>query len=160
MPSFDMVSEVNMHEVSNAVDQANREVGTRFDLKGADARFEQNESTLTMHANEEYQLKPMLDILRSKLAKRKVDLKCMVVDEPSVTGKESHQLITLRQGIDTPLAKRLVKMVKDSKLKVQASIQENKVRISGKKRDDLQSVMALVREAKVEIPLQFNNMRD
>ncbi|MBI3993526.1 MAG: YajQ family cyclic di-GMP-binding protein [Candidatus Lambdaproteobacteria bacterium] len=160
MPTFDVISEVNQQEVTNAVDQANREVGTRFDFKEAGARYELDKGVVTMRAAGEFHLKAMLDVLQSKLVKRGVDLKCLSIAAPAVTGKEARQAITLRQGIDAPLARQLVKMVKDSKLKVQASIQENKLRISGKKRDDLQAVIALLREAKVDMPLQFDNMRD
>ena len=160
MPSFDVISEVNQQEVINAVDQANREVGTRFDFKDAGARYEVSKSVVTMRAAEEFHLKAMLDVLQSKLVKRGVDLKCLSIAEPAVTGKEARQEVTLRQGIEAPLARQLVKLVKDSKLKVQASIQENKLRINGKKRDDLQAAMALLRETKVEMPLQFDNMRD
>ena len=160
MPSFDVVSEINMHEVTNAVDQASREVSTRYDLKNANASFEHNQATITMHAAEEFHLKAMLDVLQSKLVKRKVDLKCLDVGEPVASGRESRQAIALREGIDQPLAKRLIKLVKDSKLKVQTAIQENKVRVTAKKRDDLQAVMGMFREAKVDLPLQFTNMRD
>ncbi|GBD98288.1 putative nucleotide-binding protein [bacterium BMS3Abin07] len=160
MPSFDVVSEVNMHEVTNAVDQANREVANRFDFKGTNAGFEQKDSEVSMSAESDFQLKQMLDILENKLAKRGVDIACIKVDTPEVSGKEARQKVTLRQGIDTPLAKKMIKMIKDTKLKVQGSIQGEKVRVSGKKRDDLQKIIVLLREAEFEIPLQFVNMRD
>ena len=160
MPSFDVVSEIDQHEAANAIDQANREVGTRFDFKGSDANFELKESVITMTAQAEFQLKQMLDVLQIKLSKRGIDITCLKIDPPQVAGKEARQLVTLRQGLDAPLAKKVVQAIKDSKLKVQASIQGEQVRISGKKRDDLQDVMALLRGGKFELPLQFNNFRD
>jgi uncharacterized protein YajQ (UPF0234 family) len=160
MPSFDIVSEVNMHEVTNAVDQANREVGNRFDFKGSGAKYDQNEAVVTMHAQSEFQLNQMLDILQLKLTKRGIDIACLKIDKPEIFGKEARQIVTLQQGIDAALAKKIIKMIKDTKLKVQTAIQEEKVRVSGKKRDDLQQVIALLREAKLEMPLQFENFRD
>ncbi|KPK38238.1 MAG: nucleotide-binding protein [Gammaproteobacteria bacterium SG8_47] len=160
MPSFDVVSEIDMHEVTNAVDQANREVGTRFDFKGTDARYELNDNLVTMHAEAEFQLQQMLDILRAKLAKRNVDLGCLKVEDPELVGKNARQAVTLRQGLDSVLTKKLVKLLKESKMKVQASIQGDKVRVSGKKRDDLQAAIALLREADVDMPLQYENFRD
>ena len=160
MPSFDIVSEVDMHEASNAVDQANREVSTRFDFKGSDAHFEQQEAVITLHAEVEFQLQQMLDILHGKLVKRGIDIGCLDVGDPVATGIKAHQTVTLRQGLDTPLAKQIVKLIKQEKMKVQAAIQGEKVRVTGKKRDDLQQVMALLREAKLELPLQFDNRRD
>jgi uncharacterized protein YajQ (UPF0234 family) len=160
MPSFDIVSEVNRHEVANAVDQANREVGTRFDFKGSGARYELNDTVVTLHAETEFQLQQMLDILQPRLAKRGVDLLCLKIDPPQVSGKQARQVVTLRQGIDAPLAKTIVKLVKDSKLKVQASIQGDQVRVTGKKRDDLQETIALLRRTELELPLQFINFRD
>jgi uncharacterized protein YajQ (UPF0234 family) len=160
MPSFDVVSEVNLHEVANAVDQANREVDTRFDFKGSNARFEQNESVITLHAEVEFQLQQMLDMLQTKLAKRGVDIACLKIDPPQIAGKQAKQTVTLIQGIDAPLAKKIVKLIKDAKLKVQAAIQGEKVRVTGKKRDDLQEVIALLRGAELEQPLQFDNFRD
>ncbi len=160
MPSFDVVSEVDMHEVTNAVDQANREVSTRFDFKGSGARYERADDVITMIAPSEFQLQQMLDILQTKLARRGVDIACLEIGEPQASGKEVRQIVTIRQGLDSPLAKRIVKLVKDSKLKVQAAIQGEKVRVTGKKRDDLQKVIALLKEADIEMPLQFNNFRD
>ena len=160
MPSFDVVSEVNMHEVTNAVDQANREVTNRFDFKGTDARFERDDAVITLHAPSEFQLKQMLDVLQSKLAKRKVDLNCLKVDDPQESGKNARQTVTVRQGIETDLAKQIVRRIKDAKMKVQASIQGEKVRVNGKKKDDLQDVIAFLREEKWDMPLQFNNYRD
>ena len=160
MPSFDIVSEVNLHEATNAVDQANREVGTRFDFKGSGARYELNDAVVTLHAETEFQLQQMLDILQPRLAKRGVDLLCLKIDPPQVSGKQARQTVTLRQGIDAPLAKNIIKRIKDSKLKVQASVQGEQVRVTGKKRDDLQETIALLRKAELELPLQFTNFRD
>lgn len=160
MPSFDVVSQVNMHEVTNAVDQANREVTNRFDFKGTNSRFERQESVITMHAPSEFQLKQMYDVLMGKLAKRKVDLACLEVGEIEESGKEARQTITVRQGIESELAREIVKRIKKSKMKVQAAIQGDKVRVSGKKRDDLQEVIGLLKEEKWDMPLQFDNFRD
>ena len=160
MPSFDIVSELNPHEVANAVDQANREVGTRFDFKGTDAKFELNEYVITLSAPADFQLKQMMDILKLKLTKRGIDIVCMKVDEPIITGQTAKQIVTLRQGIDTELGKKLQRLIKDSKLKVQAAIQDKQVRVTGKSRDDLQAAIALVRGGKLELPLQFTNFRD
>ncbi len=160
MPSFDVVSEVNMHEVANAVDQANREVGTRFDFKGSNAKYELEGAEITMEAEAEFQLKQMLDILQTKLSRRGVDIECLEVHEPEIRGKRAHQRVTLRQGVDKELAKQIVKRIKEGKFKVQAAIQGEKVRVTGKKRDELQQVIALLREAKFGLPLQFENFRD
>jgi hypothetical protein len=160
MPSFDIVSEVDLHEAANAVDQANREVGTRFDFKGSGAKYELSESVITLHAENEFQLQQMLDILQPRLAKRGVDILCLKIDAPQVSGRQARQTVTLRQGIDTPLAKQIVKLVKDSKMKVQAAIQGEQVRVNGKKRDDLQEAIALLRKSELELPLQFTNFRD
>lgn len=160
MPSFDVVSEVDMHEVSNAVDQANREVSTRFDFKGTDARFELKDSVVTMHAQVEFQLEQMLDMLRNKLARRGVDVACIKLEDVEVAGQRARQNVILRQGIDQTLAKKIVKLIKDSKLKTQAAIQGEKVRVSGKKRDDLQAIIAVLKDAKLEMPLQYENFRD
>ena len=138
MPSFDVVSEVDMHEVTNAVDQANREVTTRFDFKGTNARYELNESVVSMKAEAEFQLQQMLDILQTKLNRRGVDIACLELAEPQQSGKEVRQEVTIRQGLDSVLSKKIVKLIKDAKLKVQAAIQGDKVRVTGKKRDDLQ----------------------
>ncbi|OQW91979.1 MAG: YajQ family cyclic di-GMP-binding protein [Beggiatoa sp. IS2] len=160
MPSFDVVSEVNSHELANAVDQTNREVGTRFDFKDADARVESTESTLTLHAENEFQLRQMQDILYKKLAKRNVDIAALEVGQPEIQNRRARLLITVKQGIDKELAKKIVKLVKEGKLKVQASVQGEQVRITGKKRDDLQQVIALLREQELDLPLQFTNFRD
>jgi len=160
MPSFDIVSELSPHEVANAVDQANREVSTRFDFKGTNAKFEVKDFVVTLSAPADFQLKQMMDILKLKLTKRGIDIVCMKVDEPVVTGQTAKQVATLRQGIDTELGKKIQRMIKDSKLKVQAAIQDKQVRVSGKSRDDLQAAIALVRAGKLELPLQFTNFRD
>lgn len=160
MPSFDIVSELNPHEVANALDQANREVGTRFDFKGTNAKYELKELVVTLSAPADFQLKQMMDILKLKLTKRGIDIVCMKVDEPVVTGTTAKQIATLRQGIDTELGKKLQRLIKDSKLKVQAAIQDKQVRVTGKSRDDLQSAIALIRGSKLELPMQFTNFRD
>lgn len=160
MPSFDVVSEVDMHEVSNAVDQANREVSTRFDFKGTDSGFSREGAVVTLRTQSDFQLRQMLDILHGKLTRRGVDIACLTAGEPEVGAKTATQAVTIRQGLDTELCRKLVKMVKDSKLKVQAAVQGEKVRVTGKKRDDLQEVIATLREAKVDMPLQFINFRD
>lgn len=160
MPSFDVVSEVNMHEVTNAVDQARREVATRFDFKGTGARYEREDNVIVLHGESEFHLKQMLDILYLKLTKRGVDLACLEVAAPEQSGKGVRQSVTVRQGLESPLAKKIVKMIKGSKLKVQAAIQGDQVRVSGKKRDDLQKIIGLLKEAELEMPLQFVNFRD
>jgi len=160
MPSFDIVSELNPHEVANAIDQANREVSTRFDFKGTNAKFELNELVVTLSAPADFQLKQMMDILKLKLTKRGIDIVCMKVDEPVVTGTTAKQVATLRQGIETELGKKIQRLIKDSKLKVQAAIQDKQVRVTGKSRDDLQEAIQLVRGGKLELPLQFTNFRD
>jgi len=160
MPSFDVVSEVNMHEVDNAVDQANREVTNRFDFKGTKCRFEQDKNVITMVGDADFHLRQLQDILESKLIKRGIDIACLDLDEPDVNLAEAKQKATLRQGLDSDQARKLVKIIKESKLKVQASIQGEKLRVNGKKRDDLQQAIAMLREAKFELPLQYENFRD
>ncbi|HEB95761.1 MAG TPA: YajQ family cyclic di-GMP-binding protein [Sedimenticola thiotaurini] len=160
MPSFDIVSEVDMQEVRNAVDQANREVGTRFDFKGVDAKFELGDGVVTLRAEQEFQLNQMMDILRQKLVKRKVDVGCLEIGEPEIGLNAARQQVVVRQGIDSDTAKRMVKAIKGTKLKVQAQIQGEQVRVTGKKRDDLQRVIAFLREADYGLPLQFINFRD
>jgi uncharacterized protein YajQ (UPF0234 family) len=160
MPSFDIVSEVDAHEVTNAVDQASREVGQRFDFKGTNAKFDLKDGAITMSAPADFQLKQMLDILRLKLSKRGIDVACLKVDDPVVTGQTAKQVVTLRQGIDTELGKKIQRQIKDSKLKVQAALQDKQVRVTGKSRDDLQAAIALVRKGGYDLPLQFTNFRD
>ena len=160
MPSFDIVSEVDLVEVANAVDQANREVTTRFDFKEVDADYGREESVITMTAEADFQLQQMLDILTTKLAKRDIDTACIELGDPVLSGKHAKQVVTLQQGIDADLSRKLVKLVKGQKMKVQAAIQGDKVRITGKKRDDLQATMAMIKDANIESPLQYNNFRD
>jgi uncharacterized protein YajQ (UPF0234 family) len=160
MPSFDVVSELNAHEVANAVDQANRELAQRFDFKDTGARYELAEFVVTLHAQVDFQLKQMLDILKLRLSKRGVDVACLEEKEPQVTLSAAHQELVLRHGIDQDTGRKIARLVKDSKLKVQASLQGDKVRVSGKQRDDLQSAMQLLKKAGIEVPLQFNNFRD
>lgn len=160
MPSFDVVSEFDAHEASNAVDQANREVSNRFDFKGTGSKFELEGDVISLTTQSDFQLKQMIDMLRQKISKRGIDVGCLKEEEPEITGTEARQKIIMRKGIDTPLAKDLVKRIKSSKLKVQASIQGDKLRVSGKKRDDLQSAIALLKDADVELPLQYENFRD
>lgn len=161
MPSFDIVSEVDLHEVNNAIDQANREVGTRFDFKGVDAKFSLTDtSDINVTAEVDFQVQQMLDMLRGKLVKRGIDPKAIKEGEIEEVGQKASMLVTLQQGIDSDLARKIVKMVKATKIKVQTAIQGDKLRVSGKKRDDLQSVMAMLKEAKLDIPLQYNNFRD
>jgi cyclic-di-GMP-binding protein len=160
MPSFDVVSELNAHEVSNAVDQANRELAQRFDFKDTGARFELLELTVTLHAQVDFQLGQMLEILKLRLSKRGIDLACLDVQEPQVTLSAARQDVMLKHGIDAETGRKITRIIKDSKLKVQGSIQGDKVRITGKQRDELQSAIQLLRGSKLEVPLQFNNFRD
>ena len=160
MPSFDVVSEVEMHELTNAVDQANREVGTRFDFRGSDVSFEQKGNELTLIADGPFQLKQMMDILRNKMVKRKIDTGCLDIGEPQTSNMKSRQTVTVREGLDKETAKKIVKAIKDAKLKVQAAIQGEQVRVTGKKRDDLQAVMAMLKDKDFGLPLQFTNFRD
>ncbi|MFC6669467.1 YajQ family cyclic di-GMP-binding protein [Marinobacterium aestuariivivens] len=160
MPSFDIVSELDAHEVTNAVDQANREIQNRYDFKGVDARFEHNDDQVVLWAEVDFQLQQMLDVLRSKLTARKIDIRCLEVKDPETANMKARQVVVLRQGIDQAFAKKITKLIKDSKLKVQAQIQGDQVRVNGKKRDDLQDAIALLRGSELELPLQFNNFRD
>jgi len=160
MPSFDVVSEVNLQEVRNAVDQANREVSTRFDFKGVEASFEQTGAEILLRAKEVFQLKQMMDILRQKLVKRQVDIGSMEEKKPESNLNAARQLVLIRQGIESDLAKQLVKSIKTSKLKVQAQIQGEQVRVTGKSRDDLQQVIAMLKAEDFGLPLQFTNFRD
>jgi uncharacterized protein YajQ (UPF0234 family) len=160
MPSFDVVSEIDRHELKNAVDQASRELGQRFDFKDTGASFALEETTVTMSAPAEFQLKQMLEILKLKLAKRGIDVACLEVEDPIVNLATARQLVVLRHGIDQDTGRKVSRLIKDSKLKVQAQIQGDKVRIVGKKRDELQEAIALLRKGSFEVPLQFNNFRD
>lgn len=160
MPSFDVVSEVDKHELANAVDQANREVNTRFDFKGSDAKFELNDNELILLAGGNFQLKQMMDILRNKMVKRGVDSGCLDIGEPESSNLRVKQKITVREGLDKEAAKKITKLIKNAKLKVQAAIQDQQVRVTGKKRDDLQAVMAMLKEQNLDLPLQYTNFRD
>ena len=160
MPSFDIVSEIDSHELTNAVDQANREVSNRFDFKGTDARLEQSENLILLIAPTEFQIRQINDILVNKMSKRNIDIKCLQHDDIRESGSEARQEIHLQQGIDRELAKKLVRLIKDSGLKVQASQQGEQIRVSGKKRDDLQQIIALLKKQNLGKPLQFVNFRD
>ena len=160
MPSFDVVSEIDMHELTNAVDQTNREISNRFDFKGTDSRVERNDNEMTIITPSEFQVKQVLDILQSKMVKRGIDIDCLDVGEIDVAIHESRLVATAKNGIDKDTARKIVKAVKESKIKVQAQIQQEQVRINGKKRDDLQSAIAQLKESSFGIPLQFQNFRD
>ena len=161
MPSFDIVSEVDMHEVNNAIGQANREVDTRFDFKGVDAKFAvTEESEVMVSAEVDFQIRQMLEILRAKLVKRGVDIKSFVEGDVETTGQKASMRVKIQQGIDSEIARKIVKKVKETTIKVQTAIQGDKLRVSGKKRDDLQNVMSVLKESNLGIPLQYNNFRD
>lgn len=160
MPSFDVVSELERHELTNAVNQANREISTRFDFKGSDAKIEETKEGLTLEAESEFQLDQMITVLNQKLVKRGLDIQSMEKQGVESSNMRARQKLLLKEGIDKELAKKIVKLVKESKMKVQASIQGEQVRITGKKRDDLQQAMALIKGAGLEQPLQFTNFRD
>jgi uncharacterized protein YajQ (UPF0234 family) len=160
MPSFDVTAECDLQEVRNAVDQASREIQTRFDFKGVDAHFELADAAVQLRAEQEFHLQQMLDILRQKLVKRKVDLSALDIGEPVTTLNSARQEIGLKQGIDADSAKRMVKAIKAAKLKVQAQIQGDQLRVTGKKRDDLQQAIALLKAEDWQLPLAFTNFRD
>ncbi|HCH32685.1 MAG TPA: YajQ family cyclic di-GMP-binding protein [Oceanospirillaceae bacterium] len=160
MPSFDVVSELDAHEVSNALDQANREVTTRYDFKGVNASFDQGEDMVTMRADVEFQLQQMLPILHEKLIKRGIDIRCLEVKDPETTNMKSSQVVLMKSGLEKELAKKVVKFLKEKKLKVQSQVQGDQVRVTGKKRDDLQQAIAALREGEFDMPLQFTNFRD
>ncbi len=160
MPSFDVVSEVDLHELSNAVDQANREIDNRFDFKGSDAHIQRSEGVLTLEAQNEFQIKQMADILHKKLVKRGVDIDSLEEGKLQESGSRARQELKVRQGIDKETARKIVKIVKETRLKVQAAIQGEQVRVTGKKRDDLQQVIASLRESDMDLPLQYINLRD
>jgi uncharacterized protein YajQ (UPF0234 family) len=161
MPSFDVVSKLDLHELTNAIDQANRELANRFDFKGSDAVFERSEETVvTMKAPAEFQLKQMLEILKQRLAARQIDIRCAEIADPEVNLATARQKVTLKQGIEQALAKDIVKRIKDAKLKVDVQIQGDKLRITGKKKDDLQTAISLLRGADIKMPLQYENFRD
>lgn len=161
MPSFDVVSEVDKHEAQNAVDQANRELSTRFDFRGVSASFELKDFVVTIIADNKTQLDQMKSMLISAMIKRSIKANCLEFAEPQGTGKQVKILATMRQGIDKDLGRKIAKLIKDSKIKVQASIQGDTVRVQGKKRDDLQQVMAMLRgEESIDMPLAFKNFKD
>ncbi|MGE5650799.1 MAG: YajQ family cyclic di-GMP-binding protein [Bacillota bacterium] len=161
MPSFDVVSEANLVEVKNAIDQSNKEISTRFDFKGSDARVEQKEHELTAYADSEFQLNQVRDVLTGKMVKRNVDVRFMDLGKiEKIGGDKVKQVIKIRNGIESDAAKKIVRIIKDSKMKVQASIQGDAVRITGAKRDDLQAAIALLRKEVTDLPLEFNNFRD
>jgi len=161
MPSFDIVSEVDMHELNNALDQSNREVGTRFDFKGIDASFElNNDSDINVSAEADFQIQQMMEMLRSKMVKRGIDIKSLKEGDVQLIGKKASMIVTVNQGIEADIARKIVKAVKEAKLKVQTAIQGEKLRVTGKKRDDLQQVMALLKDGGFGVPLQYDNFRD
>ncbi|MDP2904537.1 MAG: YajQ family cyclic di-GMP-binding protein [Methylovulum sp.] len=160
MPSFDIISEFDKHEVKNAIDQASKEVDTRFDFKGTESSFELTDEKLIMLSESTFQLQQMFSIVCTKLSRRGVDIACLEVGVAKGSGKLMRQEITLKQGLDSVMAKKIVKLIKDKKLKVQAAIQGDQVRVTGKKRDDLQDVIKMLREEKLAVPLQFENFRD
>ena len=160
MPSFDVVSQVNLDEVRNGVNQATREIKTRFDFKGKNASFELEDSQITMRAPDAFQLNQMYDILTTKLVSRKVNVRCLERDPVQVNVGDAWQVVKVRQGIESDLARQLVKTVKQTKIKVQVAVQGDKLRVTGKKRDDLQQVIALLKETEVDLPLQYINFRD
>jgi uncharacterized protein YajQ (UPF0234 family) len=160
MPSFDVVSDFDSHEANNGVDQANREVNTRFDFKGTGSKFEIEEQLITLTSQSDFQLKQMLDILRQKLSKRGVNIACLEEQDAEVTNNGARQQVILRRGIDADRARNLVKQIKTAKLKVQTAIQGDKLRVNGKKRDDLQAVIAMLKEIDIGLPLQYENFRD
>ncbi|WP_423064245.1 YajQ family cyclic di-GMP-binding protein [Candidiatus Paracoxiella cheracis] len=160
MPSFDIMCELDKHEVANAVDQANREVTTRFDFKGSNASYKYEKDTITLKAEADFQLQQMLEILRHKFTKRQIDLAHMKAADPVIQHKNAQQVVTLEEGIKQDVAKNIIKLIKDQKMKVQAAIQGDQVRVTGKKRDDLQAVIALLEKSEIGIPLQFGNFRD
>lgn len=161
MPSFDVISEVDLHELTNAVDQASREIGTRFDFRGVEATFELKDNVITLSADSEYQVDQMLDMLRNKVSKRGIDLSSLKpADKTEVVGRKATLKCTIVQGIETEISRKIVKHVKELKMKVQAAIQGDKLRVTGAKRDDLQKVMAELRKGDFGVPLQFDNFRD
>jgi uncharacterized protein YajQ (UPF0234 family) len=160
MPSFDVVSEVDKHELTNAIDQANRELSNRFDFKNSNAKFELDKLVVKVQAPSEFQLQQMQDILRARLVARQIDARCLDIGEPEVNLAGARQQITVKQGIEQPVAKKIVAAIKEARLKVEAQINGDKLRVTGKKRDDLQVAIALLRKSEFELPLQFDNFRD
>ncbi|WP_045728647.1 YajQ family cyclic di-GMP-binding protein [Xanthomonas sp. GPE 39] len=160
MPSFDVVSEVDKHELTNAVDQANRELATRFDFKGVQATFELDDQVIAQSAPSDFQLKQMTDILRARLLARGIDVRCLEFGDVEINLAGARQKVTVKQGIEQKLAKKIVATLKEAKIKVEAQINGEKLRVSGKKRDDLQDAIALLKKSDFELPLQFDNFRD
>ncbi len=164
MPSFDIVSEFDLQELNNAVNQANREIGNRFDLKGTSCKVEHQAADVTLIADEEFQLGQIKEIFKNQLIKRGIDVRAMDEQEPQINLGSARQTIIIKQGIESLLAKKIVKQIKETKIKVQASIQGEKVRVTGKKRDELQQIISFlkeqVKENKIELPLQYDNFRD
>ena len=160
MPSFDVVSEIDHHELKNALDQANREIGTRYDFKGSNANIDQAGNDLILEAESEFQVNQMIPILKEKMSKRGIDVDCLEFADLVEMNKRARQQVKVREGLEKDLARKMVKLIKESKLKVQVAIQGEQLRVTGKKRDDLQQVMQTLREAGLGIPLQFNNFRD
>ena len=160
MPSFDVVSEVDKQVLTNSLDQANRLIGNRFDFKGVDAEFTRTDYIVGLRADAEIQINQMLDILKTTLHKNQVDIRCLEEGELEQSGKQVKTQVTVRTGLDQDLARKIVKLVKEQKLKVQAQIQADQVRVTGKKRDELQTVIAMLRQADIDMPLQFENFRD
>ncbi|MDW3094524.1 MAG: YajQ family cyclic di-GMP-binding protein [Gammaproteobacteria bacterium] len=160
MPTFDIVSEVDTHELSNAIDQANREIGNRFDFKGSNAKITLKENVVSLEAEVEFQIKQIYDVVTQKMAKRGIDLECVTKGKLVEANKRATQDVVINQGINSEIAKKITKLIKESKLKVQSQIQGEKVRVTGKKRDDLQQAMQLLREQSLGVPLQFDNFRD
>ena len=160
MPSLDIVSEINLEDVRNATENTTRELATRFDFRGVEASYEWKSPVVTIKAEADFQLNQMVDMFRGQLAKHKIDAKALTLGDISHSGKTFSRQVTFKEGIEQPVAKKVVKLIKDSKLKVQTSIQGDQLRVTGKKRDELQAVMKLVREADLEQSFQFNNFRD
>jgi len=160
MPSFDVVSEIDKHELTNAIDQVNREISTRYDFKGSDAKIDLKDTKMTLDATGDFQIKQMHDVMINKLIKRGIDTRCLDMGKIQPKGLRVAQEVTVREGIDKEAAKKVVKLIKDSKLKVQAAIQGEQVRVTGKKRDDLQSVMSMLKDSELDLPLQYTNFRD
>ena len=161
MPTFDIVSEVDKTEVKNAIEQTNKEVSTRFDFKGSDARIEQAEFTLSVYADDDFKLKQLMDVFTGKCAKRGVDVRALELKEiEKISGDKIKQTVEVKNGVESEQAKKIVKLIKDNKLKVQASIQGTAVRVSGAKKDDLQTAIQLVKKSVTDIPLQVQNFRD
>jgi uncharacterized protein YajQ (UPF0234 family) len=160
MPSFDIVSEVDMHEITNAVDQAAREIGNRFDFKGVDMEFNLKDDVLAISAEVDFQIHQMLDVLQNKMVKRGIEISCLKTADVNTVGQKATMQVTVQQGIESETARSIVKKVKEKKMKVQIAIQGDKLRVTGKKRDDLQGVIALLKDENYGLPLQYNNFRD